>query len=72
MNARAMAAFYWDLFDLKEAEKLSKIPTSIRPMSHDPGHRAVEDERFRRRGIDRPGIEHLGFKVENVETRKKE
>ena len=33
MNAPAMAAFYRDLFELKEAEKLSKIPISISPMA---------------------------------------
>jgi catechol 2,3-dioxygenase-like lactoylglutathione lyase family enzyme len=73
MNPAAMAAFYRDLFDLKEEEKAledpnfyltdGKVTLIISPWK-------MSD--FEGAGIDRPGLEHLGFKVESVEAIKKE
>jgi catechol 2,3-dioxygenase-like lactoylglutathione lyase family enzyme len=73
MNPTAIAAFYRDSFDLKEEEKALEDPNSyltdgrvtliIAPWK-------MSD--FEGAGIDRPGIEHIGFKVESVETVKKE
>jgi catechol 2,3-dioxygenase-like lactoylglutathione lyase family enzyme len=73
MNAPAMATFYRDLFDLKEEEKALEDPNFyltdgrvtlvIAPWK-------MSD--FEGAGIDRPGLEHLGFKVESVEAVKKE
>ena len=73
MNPVAIAAFYRDLFDLKEEEKAledpnfyltdGKVTLIIAPWK-------MAD--FEGAGIDRPGIEHVGFKVESVEAVKKE
>ena len=73
MNPVAIAAFYRDLFDLKEEEKAledpnfyltdGKVTLIIAPWK-------MSD--FEGAGIDRPGLEHVGFKVENVEAVKKE
>jgi catechol 2,3-dioxygenase-like lactoylglutathione lyase family enzyme len=73
MNPTAIAAFYRDSFDLKEEEKALEDPNSyltdgrvtliIAPWK-------MSD--FEGAGIDRPGIEHIGFKVESVEAVKKE
>ena len=73
MNAPAIAAFYRDLFDLREAEKAledpnfyltdGKVTLVIAPWK-------MSD--FEGAGINRPGLEHLGFKVESVEAVKKE
>jgi predicted enzyme related to lactoylglutathione lyase len=73
MNPVAIAAFYRDLFDLKEEEKAledpnfyltdGKVTLIIAPWK-------MAD--FEGAGIDGPGIEHVGFKVESVETVKKE
>jgi catechol 2,3-dioxygenase-like lactoylglutathione lyase family enzyme len=73
MNPSAMAAFYRDLFDLKEEEKALEDPNFyltdgtvtliIAPWK-------MSD--FEGAGIDRPGLEHLGFRVESVEAVKKE
>ena len=73
MNPSNIAAFYRDSFDLTEAEKLLEDPNSyltdgkvtliIAPWK-------MSD--FEGAGIDRPGLEHLGFKVESVEAVKKE
>ena len=73
MNPEAIAAFYRDSFDLKEEEKALEDPNSyltdgrvtliIAPWK-------MSD--FEGAGIDRPGIEHIGFKVESVEAVKKE
>src|SRR5262249_17216693 len=67
------ADFYRDSFDLKEAEKALEDPNFyltdgrvtliIAPWK-------MSD--FEGAGIDRPGLEHLGFKVESVEAVKKE
>lgn len=73
MNAAAIAAFYRDSFELKEEEKALEDPNFyltdgrvtliIAPWK-------MSD--FEGAGIDRPGIEHIGFKVENVEAVKRE
>jgi catechol 2,3-dioxygenase-like lactoylglutathione lyase family enzyme len=73
MNPIAIAAFYRDLFDLREEEKAledpnfyltdGKVTLVIAPWK-------MSD--FEGAGIDRPGLEHLGFKVESVEAVKKE
>ena len=73
MNPMGIAAFYRDLFDLKEEEKALEDPNFyltdgrvtliIAPWK-------MSD--FAGAGIDRPGLEHLGYKVENVEVVKKE
>ncbi|HXG51158.1 MAG TPA: VOC family protein [candidate division Zixibacteria bacterium] len=73
MNPAGIAAFYRDLFDLREEEKALE----------DPNH-YLSDGRvtlviapwkmtdYEGAGIDRPGLEHLGFKVEDVESVKRE
>jgi len=73
MNPTNIAAFYRDTFDLQEAEKAledpnfylsdGKVTLIIAPWK-------MSD--FEGAGIDRPGWEHLGFKVENIETFKKD
>ncbi|MGZ8444155.1 MAG: VOC family protein [Candidatus Binatia bacterium] len=73
MNAPAMAAFYRDLFDLKEAEKALEDPNFYLTdgrMTLIVAPWKMSD--FEGAGIDRPGIEHLGFKVESVDAVKKE
>jgi predicted enzyme related to lactoylglutathione lyase len=73
MNPAAIAAFYRDLFDLKEADKALE----------DPNYYLTDGQvtlivapwkmsDFEGAGIDRPGLEHVGFKVESVEAVKKE
>jgi catechol 2,3-dioxygenase-like lactoylglutathione lyase family enzyme len=73
MNPTPIAAFYRDLFDLKEEEKAledpnfyltdGKVRLIIAPWK-------MTD--YEGAGIDRPGLEHLGFRVESVQTVKKE
>jgi predicted enzyme related to lactoylglutathione lyase len=73
MNPAAIAAFYRDLFDLQEEERAledpnfyltdGKVTLIIAPWK-------MSD--FEGAGIDRPGIEHIGFKVESVEACKKD
>jgi len=73
MNPTAIAAFYRDSFDLKEEEKAledpnfyltdGKVTLIIAPWK-------MSD--FEGAGIDRPGIEHIGFMVESVAAVKKE
>jgi catechol 2,3-dioxygenase-like lactoylglutathione lyase family enzyme len=73
MNPTAIAAFYRDLFDLKEEEKALEDPNFyltegrvtliVAPWK-------MSD--FAGAGIDRPGLEHIGYKVDSVETVKKE
>jgi len=73
MNAPAMAAFYRDLFDLQEADKALEDPNFYLTdgrMTLIIAPWKMSD--FEGAGIDRPGLEHIGFKVENVETVKKE
>lgn len=73
MNAQAVAEFYRDLFDLKEEDKALEDPNTY-----------LTDGRvtlivapwkmtdFAGAGIDRPGLEHLGFRVEDVDRVKNE
>src|ERR1043166_2514270 len=73
MNPTAIAGFYRDSFDLKEEEKALEDPNSYLTDGRvtliiAPWKRSD----FEGAGIDRPGIEHIGFKVESVETVKKE
>ena len=73
MNALAIAVFYRDMLDLREADKAledpnfyltdGKVTLIIAPWK-------MSD--FEGAGIDRPGLEHVGFKVESVEAVKKE
>ena len=73
MDPTAIATFYRDLFDLKEKEKALKDPNFyltdgkvtliIAPWK-------MSD--FAGAGIDRPGLEHIGYKVESVDAFKKE
>ena len=73
MNPMGIAAFYRDLFDLKEEEKAledhnfyltdGRVILILAPWK-------MSD--FAGAGIDRPGIEHIGYKVESVETVKTE
>ena len=73
MKPAAIAAFYRDLFDLREEEKAledpnfyltdGKVTLIIAPWK-------MSD--FEGAGIDRPGLEHVGFKVDSVEAVKKE
>jgi len=73
MNAPAIAAFYRDMLDLREADKAledpnfyltdGKLTLIIAPWK-------MSD--FEGAGIDRPGLEHIGFKVESVESVKTE
>jgi predicted enzyme related to lactoylglutathione lyase len=73
MNAPAMAEFYRDLFDLKEEEKALEDPNYY--LSDGQVRLIIAPWKmsdFEGAGIDRPGIEHLGFKVESVEAVKKD
>lgn len=73
MNAPAMAAFYRDLFDLKEEDKALEDPNFYLTdgrMTLIVAPWRMSD--FEGAGIDRPGIEHLGFKVESVKALEKE
>ena len=73
MDPKGIAGFYRDLFDLKEEEKAledpnfyltdGKVTLIIAPWK-------MSD--FEGAGIDRPGLEHVGFKVESVEGIKRE
>jgi predicted enzyme related to lactoylglutathione lyase len=73
MNPANIAAFYRDSFDLKEADKALEDPNCyltdgevtliIAPWK-------MSD--YEGAGIDRPGLEHIGFKVEDVAAVKKE
>ena len=73
MNAPAIAAFYRDMLDLREADKAledpnfyltdGKLTLIVAPWK-------MSD--FEGAGIDRPGLEHIGFKVESVESVKTE
>lgn len=73
MNAPAMAAFYRDLFELKEADKALEDPNFYLTdgrMTLIIAPWRMSD--FEGAGIDRPGPEHLGFKVESVAALQKE
>ena len=73
MNPMGIAAFYRDLFDLKEEEKALEDPnfylTDGRVILILAPWKMSD---FAGAGIDRPGLEHLGYKVESVEVVKKE
>ena len=73
MNPAAIAAFYRDLFDLKEEEKALEDPNfylTDGKMTLIVAPWKMSD--FEGAGIDRPGLEHIGFKVESVQVVKKE
>ncbi len=73
INAPRIAEFYRDLFDLKEEDKALEDPNFYLT---DGQVRLIvapwKMSDFEGAGIDRPGIEHIGFKVESVEAVKKE
>ena len=73
MNAPAIAAFYRDVFDLQEADKALEDPNFYLTdgrMTLVVAPWKMSD--FEGAGIDRPGLEHVGFQVESVATIKKE
>jgi catechol 2,3-dioxygenase-like lactoylglutathione lyase family enzyme len=73
MNPIAIGTFYRDLFDLKEEEKALEDPNfylTDGKVTLIIARWKMSD--FEGAGIDRPGLEHLGFKVESVEAVKKE
>src|SRR5678816_3654407 len=73
MNPAKIAAFYRDSFDLTEAEKALEDPNfylTDGKMTLIIAPCKMSD--FEGAGIDRPGLEHVGFKVESVEATKKE
>jgi len=73
MNAPAIAAFYRDMLDLKEADKALEDPNfylTDGQMTLIIAPWKMSD--FEGAGIDRPGLEHVGFKVESIEAVKKE
>ncbi|HEX2929407.1 MAG TPA: VOC family protein [Candidatus Binatia bacterium] len=73
MNAPRIAEFYRDLFDLKENDKAFEDPNfylTDGKMTLIIAPWKMSD--FEGAGIDRPGLEHIGFKVESVEAVKKE
>jgi catechol 2,3-dioxygenase-like lactoylglutathione lyase family enzyme len=73
MNPGTMSAFYRDLFDLREEEKALEDPnyylTDGRVTLIIAPWKMTD---FEGAGIDRPGIEHLGFTVESVSAVKKD
>jgi predicted enzyme related to lactoylglutathione lyase len=73
MNAPAIAAFYRDMLDLQEADKALEDPNfylTDGKMTLIIAPWKMGD--FEGAGIDRPGLEHVGFAVESVEAVKKE
>ena len=73
MNAPAIAAFYRDTLDLQEADKALEDPNfylTDGKMTLIIAPWRMRD--FEGAGIDRPGLEHVGFKVESVDAVKKE
>src|SRR5580765_5105720 len=73
MNPSKIAAFYRDSFDLTEAEKALEDPNfylTDGKMTLIIAPWKMSD--FEGAGIDRPGLEHVGFKVEDVGAVKKE
>jgi hypothetical protein len=73
MNAAKIAAFYRDSFDLQEAEKALEDPNYYLPdgkVTLIIAPWKMSD--FEGAGIDRPGLEHIGFKVEDVAAVKKD
>jgi predicted enzyme related to lactoylglutathione lyase len=73
MNPSSIAAFYRDSFDLQEADKALEDPNfylTDGKMTLIIAPWKMSD--FEGAGIDRPGLEHIGFKVENVAAVKRE
>jgi len=73
MNPAKIAAFYRDSFDLTEAEKALEDPNfylTDGKMTLIIAPWKMSD--FEGAGIDRPGLEHIGFQVESVESVKTE
>ena len=73
MNPAAIAAFYRDLFDLQESDKALEDPNfylTDGKMTLIVAPWKMSD--FEGAGIDRPGLEHVGFKVESVDAVKKD
>ena len=73
MNAPAIAAFYRDMLALGEADKALEDPNfylTDGKMTLIIAPWKMSD--FEGAGIDRPGLEHIGFKVESVQAVKKE
>jgi predicted enzyme related to lactoylglutathione lyase len=72
MNAPAIAAFYRDMLDLREADKALEDPNFYLTdgrMTLVVAPWKMSD--FEGAGIDRPGLEHVGFQVESVDALKK-
>ena len=73
MNAPVIAAFYRDMLDLKEEDKALEDPNfylTDGKMTLIIAPWKMSD--FEGAGIDRPGLEHVGFKVESVDAVKKD
>ena len=73
MNPTAIGEFYRNSFDLKEEEKALEDPNFYLTDGRVTliiAQWKMSD--FEGAGIDRPGIEHVGFKVENVSAVKTE
>jgi predicted enzyme related to lactoylglutathione lyase len=73
MNAPAIAAFYRDMLDLQEEDKALEDPNfylTDGKMTLIVAPWKMSD--FEGAGIDRPGLEHVGFKVESVDAVKKD
>jgi predicted enzyme related to lactoylglutathione lyase len=73
MNPSKIAAFYRDSFDLTEEEKALEDPNfylTDGKMTLIIAPWKMSD--FKGAGIDRPGLEHIGFQVESVESVKTE
>ena len=73
MNAPRIAEFYRDIFDLKEADKALEDPNFYLTdgrMTLIIAPWKMSD--FEGAGIDRPGLEHIGFQVESVDAVRKE
>ncbi|HXV47496.1 MAG TPA: VOC family protein [Candidatus Binatia bacterium] len=73
MNPANVASFYRDSFDLAEAEKALEDPNFY--LTDGKVTLIVAPWRmsdFEGAGIDRPGLEHVGFKVESVDAVKKD
>ncbi|MGH7797544.1 MAG: VOC family protein [Candidatus Binatia bacterium] len=73
MNPARIASFYRDMLDLQEADKALEDPNfylTDGKMTLIVAPWKMSD--FEGAGIDRPGLEHIGFKVESVEAVKQE
>ena len=73
MKPKTIAAFYRDMLDLQEADKAIEDPNfylTDGKMTLIVAPWKMSD--FEGAGIDRPGLEHIGFKVESVEAVKKD